>query len=239
MIPKIIHYCWFGKNPKSELILKCIDSWRKYCPDWEIIEWNEENYDILKNKFCREAYKSGKWAFVSDYARFDILNRMGGIYVDTDVEIIKTLDRFREHSLFAGHETDQWIAPGLILGAEPENKIIKDVLKKYDSTSFIDGNGNENHKTVGEFFTASLIENGIVPNGFFQEQQGIAIYPKDYFCPLDDATGVLTKTENTYTIHWYSKTWIDPKIRARTKITRIFHRYFGNDCFAWVKGLRK
>lgn len=239
MIPKIIHYCWFGGAEKSKLIEKCIDSWKKYCPDWQIIEWNESNFDVNTNLFCAQAYSNKKWAFVSDYARFDILNRMGGVYMDTDVEILKPIDCFLENSLFAGHETDEWVAPGLILGSVPNHPILQSVLEAYSQNAFLNEAGNEVHTTVGQYFTVALNQHGIQLNGKCQKVNGAAIYSKEYFCPLDDATGVMTKTENTYTVHWYSKTWIDPKIRIRTKITRVFHRLFGNDCFDWLKRGRK
>lgn len=235
MIPKIIHYCWFGKNPKSKLILKCIDSWKKYCPDWEMIEWNEDNFDVNQNEFCRQAYQNKKWAFVSDFARFDILYKYGGIYLDTDVEILRPLDCFLKNKLFAGHETDEWIAPGLILGSEDGHPVIEEVLRAYQNSSFLDELGNEIHTTVGQYFTNALLKNGVILTGKTQIVDGIAIYSKDFFCPLNDATGIITKTENTHTIHWYSKTWINPGIRIRTKITRIFHRIFGNECFLWLK----
>ena len=235
MIPKILHYCWFGNSPKPKTVLKCLDSWKKFCPGWEIIEWNDDNFDVQKNSYCRQAYKNTKWAFVSDYARFDILNQMGGVYMDTDVEVIKSLEPLLTHQAFAGHETDEWVAPGLILGCEPEHLLIQGVLAKYNNAAFLNEDGAENHMTVGEYFTAALKENGIIPNGSFQEKNNIAIYPKDFFCPLNDATGILRKTKNTYTIHWYSKTWIDPVTRFRTKITRPLHLVFGNDCFAWLK----
>lgn len=235
MIPKVIHYCWFGGKSKSKLILKCIESWKMFCPDWEIIEWNENNYDVNKNLFCKQAYKNEKWAFVSDYARFDILNTIGGVYMDTDVEILQPIDNFLKHRLFSGHETDCWIAPGLILGSESGNEVVKYVIDLYNKESFLDDEGKEKHKTVGEYFTAALKEYGIVPDGHYQEINGIAVYEKEFFCPLDDSTGVMTKTENTHTIHWYSKTWISPKIKLRTKITRICHRIFGKDCFYWLK----
>ena len=239
MIPKIIHYCWFGGQPKSAIIEKCISSWRKYCPEWQIIEWNESNFNVKQNQFCREAYDNKKWAFVSDYARFDVLNRFGGIYVDTDVEIIKPLDDLLHYAVFAGHETEKWVAPGLILGAEAGHPILKRVLDAYEDASFLDAHGSEIHTTVGEYFTAALKESGINPNGRNQVVDNVAIFAKDYFCPLNDSTGVLKKTKNTYTIHWYEKTWIDPKIRFRTKITRIAHRIFGDDCFQWLKRMMK
>lgn len=234
MIPKKLHYCWFGRNPKPQLVQKCIESWKKYCPDWEIIEWNEDNYDISKSEFCKQAYENKKWAFVSDYARFDILNQYGGVYVDTDVEIIASIDEFLRHTLFSGYETDRWVAPGLILGGESGQDVLKSVLNAYDHAAFME-NGTENHKTVGEFFTAALIEHGFVMNGQLAEIDGMALYPKEYFCPLDDSTGVMKKTKNTHTIHWYSKSWFDPKVRIKCKITRVFHRLFGTDCFRWLK----
>lgn len=229
MIPKIIHYCWFGRGKKSKLIIRCIESWKKYCTDWEIIEWNEDNFDVFRNTFCRDAYMNKKWAFVSDYARFFALNKMGGVYLDTDVEIIKPIDLFLQNDLFAGYETNNWVAPGLILGSVSNHSILKQVLNEYDKAIFIDDNGQELHKTVGEYFTEELRNNGIEINGKTQIINGIAIYSKEYFCPFDDTTGVLTKTENTYTVHWYSKTWLNPMIRVRTKITRVIHRYFGKD----------
>lgn len=239
MIPKIIHYCWFGNNPKPQLIEKCIASWEKKCPDWEIIEWNEHNFDIYCNVFCRQAYENKKWAFVSDYARFYVLNMFGGVYLDTDVEVIKPLDVFLSNKLFAGYETDNWVAPGLILGSIPEHPILKKLLDLYDNISFINEDGSENCKTVGKFFTAVLNDYGFKLNGKYQELEGVAIYPKDFFCPLNDLTGVMKKTKNTHTIHWYSKSWLPTKIRIRTKITRVCHRVFGIQCFDWIKRIRK
>ena len=120
-IPKIIHYCWFGNNPKPEIVYKCIESWKKYFPDYEIVEWNEKNYDVNKELYMQEAYSCKKWAFVSDYARFDVLYQYGGIYFDTDVEVLK---KFPQEILcnqaFTGIESTKIISPGLVFGCAPK-----------------------------------------------------------------------------------------------------------------------
>ena len=128
MIPKKIHYCWIGGNPLPELAIKCIESWKKYCPDYEIIEWNEKNYDFRKNQFMREAYDEKKWGFVPDYARLDIIYEHGGIYLDTDVEIIKPLDSLLKEQGFAGMEQPGIVALGLGFGAEPKLPLIKELM---------------------------------------------------------------------------------------------------------------
>lgn len=136
MIPKTIHYCWFGRGQKSPSVMRCIDSWKKYCPDYEIKEWNEDNFDINCCQFVKEAYATKKWAFVSDYARLYVLKGHGGIYMDTDVEVIKPLDVFLSHSAFACFEDDVNIASALI-GAETENPWISYLLTYYANKRFI------------------------------------------------------------------------------------------------------
>ena len=142
-IPKIIHYCWFGGNPFPELAQKCIASWKKFCPDYEIKEWNESNYDVTKNQYMREAFENKQWAFVSDYARLDIIYENGGIYLDTDVELLKPLDDLLILTGFMGFEENKKLcATGLGFGAVPKLPIIKEMRDDYDNIIFIKEDGS-------------------------------------------------------------------------------------------------
>ena len=227
---KKIHCCWFGGAEKSPTIKKCIASWQKYFPDWEIIEWNESNFDVDCNLYVRQAYKAKKWAFVSDYVRFWALEKYGGLYFDTDVEVIKPFDEILDKEAFSGFETDKFAAPGLVLYAKyPNNHIMTKVREWYDNAKFLDDNGERIKINVCGIFTNILSEYGFKPDGSLQVCGGMTLYPKDYFCPFDDATGVLKKTSNTYSIHWYDKSWMSKKKIIRNKITRIIHRIFGVD----------
>ena len=141
MIPKIIHYCWFGHAPKTEQINSYIETWKKYCPDYQFIEWNEENFDINENQYCREAYEAKKWAFVTDYVRLKVLFTYGGIYMDTDVEVVKPLDRFLSYSAFTGYESTRYIPTGII-GAEKCNAWIQTLLREYETLRFVKADGS-------------------------------------------------------------------------------------------------
>lgn len=241
MIPKIIHYCWFGGNPLPKSALKCINSWRKFFPDYEIKEWNESNFDVNMMAFTREAYAVKKYAFVSDVARFWVLYKEGGLYFDTDVEVIAPMDDIIERGPFMGVETMDvyekgWpaVAPGLGLGAEKGNDFYHKVLDYYEKHHYCDANGVQLPGTVVMHTTKLLKENGLKPEPGIQCIAGIWIYPPEFFCPLEDTTGILRKTSNTRSIHWYSKTWID-KPRWYYTITRISHRLLGADFFSKVK----
>ena len=229
---KIIHYCWFGGSEKPPIVKKCIDSWKEYFPDFEIMEWNEQNFDIHNNRYVEEAYQSKKYAFVSDVARFYALEKFGGLYFDTDVEVIKDFAPLLDQEAFAGFETDEYINPGLVLWVkEKNNRLMKEMLNYYEGLSFIREDGSFNTTTICIYFTEILKQYGLIGNGKMQRCGNITIYPKEYFCPFNDQTGVLNKTENTYAIHWYSKTWMEPKQKIRNKITRALHRFFGTECF--------
>jgi len=236
MIPKIIHYCWFGGNPKPELALKCINSWKKYCPDYEIKEWNESNYDVTKTIYTKEAYEKKKYAFVSDYARFDILYQEGGYYFDTDVELLTTISDIGENRGFFGLEIDDYnlqeikynIAPGLGMASEPRNCIYKRILDEYRERHFILSNGKLNTVTVCNYVTDLFYTLGF--DGKRNERssiEGIDIYPTDYFCPMVYSTGELKITENTKSIHWYSASWKTEKERYNTERRRKFIRKYG------------
>lgn len=227
---KIIHYCWFGGNPKSVVIEKCIESWRQFFSGWEIREWNETNFDINYNIYVQQAYQAQKWAFVSDYVRFWALEKYGGIYFDTDVEVIRPFKELLKQEAFAGFETDKYIAPGLVLySREPGHPVIARTREWYDKASFLDENGERIRINVCGIFTGVLSQYGYSANGREQVCCGMTLYPKEYFCPFDDATGLLHKTENTYSIHWYDKSWMPRRRVLRNKCMRILHRIFGVD----------
>ena len=244
MIPKIIHYCWFGRNPLPKSAMRCIESWRKHSPKYENKECKEDNYNVDMMPLTREEKKKKKYAFVSDVARFWILYHHGGLYFDTDVEVIRPMHDIVEHGAFMGIEVEcgngnifPLINPGLGLGAEPGMEFYRRVLEHYSSCHFLDADGNQIPGTVVSHNTQVLREHGLQPHNDIQTVADITIYPIDYFNPLDDATGVLRKTKNTRSIHWYDKTWLDNYGPVRKWLTRIIHRYFGINSIAWIKHL--
>lgn len=225
MISKKIHYCWFGKKELPPKVISCIDSWKKYCPDYEIIEWNEDNYDVFQNAYTSYVYDSKKFAFLSDYARLQIIYQEGGIYLDTDVEVIRSLDELLLHKAFFGFETKQYINTGIGFGAEKNNPVIFRLLDEYKI--LMDGN----HGTIGcpILNTNALLKLGLVQNGEKQIVEGAVIYPIEYFNPYDDPTGRLNLTNNTYSIHWYTKTWMSKRKIVRSKVMKPIHRLLGTN----------
>lgn len=213
MIPKKIHYCWFGHNPLPPLALKCIKSWRKYLPDYEIKEWNEDNFDINIIPYVKEAYKAKKYAFVSDYTRFWILYHFGGIYFDTDVEVVNYLDDIIAKGAFMGCEIDALeergptVAPGLGIAVCPQNPIYKEILDFYNTIHFINEDGSLNLHTVVEYTTDILKNHGLTRKEGIQNCDGIFIYPKEYFCPKSYFDLKTYKTKKTVTIHHYAASW--------------------------------
>ena len=241
MIPKIIHYCWFGRNPLPLSAIKCINSWRKFFPDYEIKEWNEDNFDVNIIPYTAEAYQAKKYAFVSDYARFWILYHHGGLYFDTDVEVIKPMDDIIEDGAFFGIEVEATsenaplINPGLGIGAPAFLTFYKDVLAYYLNLHFLRPDGQHCNVTVVTHTTNVLKSYGLKNNNLRQFVAGIWIYPRDYFNPLNDNTGVLDITENTRSIHWYTKTWLKKRNPLLTWMLRMAHRYFGDGSLQWIK----
>jgi hypothetical protein len=217
MIPKIIHYCWFGGNPLPELAQKCIVSWKKFLPDYEIKEWNESNYDVRKIPYIAQAYDAKKYAFVSDYARFDILYQYGGIYFDTDVEVIKDLRHIIEKGAFIGVEKGgrPLLNAGLGIASPVASEIYKEILDSYKAESFVNSDGSLNLKTVVIRVSEIFKSHGFVEEDCIQNIAGTAIYPSEYFCPKDFISGELKITENTHTIHHYDGSWM-PLIQKKT-----------------------
>lgn len=228
MIPKVIHYCWFGGNPLPELARKCIESWRKFCPDYEIVRWDETNFDVTQNDYCREAYESKKWAFVSDYARLKVLYEYGGIYMDTDVEVTKNLDLFLKHDAFSGFEDDKHIPTG-IMASKKNGEWMRLLLSYYKDRHFILENGEFDLTTnITSITKMTLSKYPVELNNQFQEIEGVcALYPDDFFCPKDYVTGELCITANTYAIHHYDGSWASEEWRWRSAFIHKYHKYVG------------
>lgn len=228
MIPLKIHYCWFGHKPLPDLAKKCIASWKKYLPEHQIIEWNEDNFDINQIPYTAQAYKCKKYAFVSDFARFKIMYEYGGIYFDTDVEVIKSMDDILAKGPFFGIEAsnkNSLCAPGLGFACYPKQDLCKEMLNYYENTNFIRSNGDMNLKTVVHIFSEILQKRDICPSTKLTKYNGVYFYPPEYFCPINYYTGEQKFTSNTHTIHHYAASWKSKydNVPFITKIWKFLH----------------
>ncbi len=203
MINKTIHYCWFGEYPLPEKVVQCIESWKRYAPDYEIVLWNENNYDVHKIPYISQAYNAQKYAFVSDYARLDIIYHYGGIYLDTDVELIKSLDDLLSHQCYMGCELVGRVNTGIGFGAVKNHWFIKENMKRYENIDFLQKNNKYNLTTCVSITTKLLEDYGLIKVDEVQMIQDIAVFPPKYFCPFDISTDTLHITDNTYSIHHY------------------------------------
>ncbi|GAA6530444.1 glycosyl transferase [Segatella asaccharophila] len=241
MIPKIIHYCWFGGNPLPESAKKCIASWHKFLPDYEIKEWNESNFNVNIIPYTAEAYKAKKYAFVSDYARFYILYKYGGLYFDTDVEVIRNMDDIIARGPFMGFEKTNnsntiqlWVNPGLGLGASIGNDFYKSILEYYRDIHFHTSVNLQYQETVVSITTKLLKGKGLIINNQYQEIDGLYIYPSDFFDPMNEITFKLSITDNTRSIHLYSGSWLGKTAKRKMKLKRILGPYF-TSLILWLK----
>ena len=239
MIPKTIHYCWFGRNPLPDSAKECIASWKKYFPEYEIIEWNEDNFDVDIIPYTTEAYKAKKYAFVSDYARFLILYKYGGLYFDTDVEVIKPMDDIVSKGAFMGCELSPdrkggvmpLIAPGLGLGVEPGNEIYKTIIDSYKKMHLFNMKGLITETVVGIVTRILKSEKEYLNLNNICTIKDITIYPSEYFCPIIAYTGEINITQNTRSIHHYTATWLNKnkvtKFQAvKIRLSYIYYRIY-------------
>ena len=255
LIPKIIHYCWFGRNPKPKLAEKCIQSWKKLCPDYEIIEWNEDNYDLSSAPlYVRQAYEMKKWAFVTDYIRLHVVHEHGGIYMDTDVELRKPLDGLLKHPAYFGFEDGKNINTGLGFGAEKGNPILKELMDDYADISFAKPDGDYDHTPCPVRNTKIFLRHGLVQNDSYQIlPNGVLILPNMYLSPIDFETKFKRITPETISIHWFSGSWQTEEERSASdaytkklrreyyleKIKQPLRALLGEDGFRLLKKLLK
>lgn len=214
MIPKKIHYCWFGENPMPELALRCIESWKKHCGDYEIIEWNEKTFDVSSNLYVKQAYDAKKYAFVTDYVRLYALYTQGGVYMDTDVMVLKSIDPFLGNRAFSGFECKDKVPTG-IMASEKGSPIVAAFLKYYDTAKFIKDDGTYDTTTNCETITDIMTAKGLILNGKKQTVESFTFYPQNVFCPDHKKLNDKEYMRDTVTIHYFAGSWRSEKARAR------------------------
>lgn len=220
-IPKVIHYCWFGKNKMPALAEKCIESWKKYCPGYKIVCWNEDNFDITENRYAKEAYDAGKWAFVSDYVRLKVLYDEGGIYLDTDVELLKPLDNLIEEYGYMGFDDNGLVSTGLGFACKKGNELVGALLADYDNISFILPDGSYDLTPCPDRNTKTVQKLGMDINNKEQVFMEIQMLPEDYLCPMKYYTGKKIITKNTYSMHHFCASWTSPTAKRTLFVKRI------------------
>lgn len=227
MIPKVIHYCWFGHNKKPRIVLECIESWKRHLPDYEIKEWNESNFDVFECDFSAQAYKEKKWAYVSDYARMKVLEREGGIYFDTDVEVLKPFPDYLLQKSFAGiEEFSKLVSPGLVYACESDDIIVKELVNEYERSEFLNQNVDE-ILTINKRITKILDGYGYQHKDVFQELGVLTIYPSEYFCAYDGKKRRTCITENSLATHHYAGSWLPWYRKIRLKIGTLLRHVGG------------
>lgn len=232
MIPKIIHYCWFGRGDKPQKVLDCITSWKKFCPDWEIKEWNEDNFNINQRRWTKEAYYFRKFAFVADVARLHALYEDGGVYMDTDVELVQPIDSFLENKSFIGFEEPHICLNSGLIGAEPHMDWVLKELSYYANQSYLNHKGAFKVRANTEIITEHLLSEGLVMDGKKQTlPNGLTIYPREWFCPVDWRDGFkMYMTKDTHAIHLFEGSWAKDDGRL-VKCVRILGGAWGKRLF--------
>ena len=234
MIPKTIHYCWFGRGEKPKLVKKCIETWQKNLPEYKLIEWNEENFDVRVNTFVRQAYENKHYAFVSDFARAFVLYKYGGIYLDTDVEVLKSFDKFLENKMFAGFEEADFVG-SCVVGAEQGAALLKEYMNHYENTPYVLEDGSKYKSTNVVLLTNLCEQRGIKRNNKFQNLEDIVIFPRTVFSPYDYINGANYITEESYAIHHFAQLWLPRRIRIKSKIKRIVINVIGAERMASIR----
>lgn len=239
-IPKMIHYIWFGHGEKSELIQKCINNTAEMMTEWTIKDWTEDNYNVAQCDYCREAYEKKKYAFASDYARFDLLYRYGGVYLDTDVELLKKIpERMLAHKGFTGVESNNKIAPGLIFASEAGNPIVREILDEYEKDHFVRPDGTLNMRTVVSRVTEVFERHGFHADGAEQDIEGFHVYPVEYFCAFDFVENQFHITDKTVSIHHYTATWLTPKGKIKRALQFFSRKALGIEGYRKLIGLKR
>lgn len=234
MIPKKIHYCWFGKGILPIREKRCIESWKKFMPDFEFILWDEIRFDVNSVPFTQEAYQVKKYAFVADYVRLFALSTEGGIYLDTDVEIIRPLYPLLEYDAFGGFETNLVIQTGVI-GSIANGIFVSKMFEYYQNRHFLLLDGSFDQTPNSAVFSNLLRGEGLVLNNLQQSLAGIEIFPSDYFCPINQATWEIKVTENSYCIHYLSGSWLSKSERITRALKSLIGHVFG---FKAVENIR-
>lgn len=223
MIPKTIHYCWFGGKEEPQDVKRCIASWKKFCPDYKIQRWDESNYDITRCKYMEDAYNARKWAFVSDFARLDVVYRYGGLYMDTDVEMLRSFDDLLTEEMFCGFESrdpvqiehtkeiEKSVNLGLGFGAEAGHPYLKDMIEFYEKLNFYNADGKMNLVSCPYYQTQILMKHGLIANNETQRLKHCIAYSPEYFCPKSNITDrMLYPLDRSYSIHHFTISWADP-----------------------------
>ena len=237
MIPKIIHYCWFGRGPMTELALSCIESWKLFLPEYELRLWNEDTFDVKSIPYVREAYKARKFAFVTDYVRLWALDKFGGIYMDTDVEVLKSLDAFLSLPAFTGYEAVSYAGYCPVTGimaSEAGGVWVREQLAYYKRRHFIKMDGTLDTTSNTLIISAIMRKNGFVADGKYGVyKDNMHVFPADYFCPKRWDTGEILITENTYCIHHFSGSWVNGITEIdRTPLQQCI--FFVKRCWRWI-----
>lgn len=226
-IPKMVHYCWFGGKEKPEDVKKCIESWKQFLSDYQLMEWNEDNFDIERLQYTREAYTAGKYAFVSDVARIEALYQYGGFYMDTDVEVLKSFNPLLEAQCILGMEEKEYVATSF-MAFEKGHPLVKEFLNLYEQLSFLDKKGQIIAGTNVAKLTKMLKEKGFVQENHYQKlENGIQIYPKEFFSPYDYINCHYNITENSYCVHYFAVSWMSKKEQVKKEIKKRIVKILG------------
>ncbi|MEG1737736.1 MAG: glycosyltransferase [Odoribacter sp.] len=218
MIPKIIHYCWFGRGEMNAMAKHCIESWKKNLPDYELYLWNEDTFDVNSTPWTKQAYETKKYAFITDYVRLYALKKIGGIYMDTDVEVLKSFDQFLDCPAFSGFETETLIPTG-IMASEKNGIWVDKMIQYYKDRPFLREDGTSEPITNVTVITNMMADYGFIPNNKFQTCNGILyLYPNDFFCPKDQLTLKINLTENTHCIHHFNGSWFPAKAKLKRRL---------------------
>lgn len=222
-IPKVIYYCWYGKNPLPKSVKKCMESWEKQCPEYKIVRIDETNTDINENEYVSQAYSAGKWAFVSDYFRLKAVYENGGVYLDTDVELIKSLDCLTEKydGFFGFEQGKNLIATGLGFGAKKSNKFVKAMLDSYENITFFDSSGKADETPCPERNTAALVKMGVDTQKRNQVIDNVCFLKEEVLCPINFFTGKKKITKDTVSVHHYGASWCSDVTRRTLRLKKI------------------